>query len=246
MGHHAGVDLAHPGEQPLFVVIQRVPRANHVQLRPGLAVGVRGIDEWVDRRQIGVGRNDAHFLLTRNRLLAHRFVSLIELTFVPIGPLGGDVVWGVCHARAVVHEERLVRSDLLRIGDELDRLVSDVGAEVVSVFRLRWLFHRVVVVDEIWIPLARFAAEESVEPFEPAAQWPVALCRRQVHFVFGAQVPLAQHVGVVPLVDEHLRNGRRFERDVTVGIREPRCGLADAGHADGGVVPAGEHRGPRW
>ncbi len=53
----------------------------------------------------------------------------------------------VCCPRCVVEEERLVGRDDLGVLDELERLVGDVDAQVVTVFGLAGLISRVVVVD---------------------------------------------------------------------------------------------------
>ena len=75
-------------------------------------------------------------------------------------------------AGAVVHEERLAGDDHLGVLDELDRLVGEVGREVVAVLGQRGLLDRVVVVDEVGIPLVRLAAEEAVVALEAAAYRP--------------------------------------------------------------------------
>ena len=77
----AGVDLGHPGEEPLLVVRERVPRPRHVQRRERLAVGPGarlGRADRVDRRQLGVGRDEPELLLAGERLLAHRLVAHVE------------------------------------------------------------------------------------------------------------------------------------------------------------------------
>jgi len=56
-------------------------------------------------------------------------------------------------ARAVVQEERLVRRHRLRIADEPEGTVGDVGGEVVPLFRRRRLVDRVVVVDQVRVRL---------------------------------------------------------------------------------------------
>ena len=95
VGEEPGVDLGHPREQPLLAVRQRVPRLGDVQRRERLAVGPLaglGRADRVDRRQLGVGRDDAHLLLPGQGLLAHRLVAHVELALELVDPLLRRVV----------------------------------------------------------------------------------------------------------------------------------------------------------
>jgi len=127
----------------------------------------------------------------------------------------------VCGARAVVEEERLVRRDSVRVLDELDRLVGEVDRQVVAVLGQRRLGRRVVVVDQVGIPLVGLAAEEPVVALEAAAERPLPLRRGEVHLVLGAQVPLPDHVGVPATLAQHLGDVGALERDVAVRVRKP-------------------------
>jgi hypothetical protein len=62
-----------------------------------------------------------------------------------------------------VQVERLVGVDLLAVGDELDRPVDQIRAEVITLLGRRGRVDLVVVIHQVGIPLARVAAEESVE-----------------------------------------------------------------------------------
>ena len=101
-----------------------------------------------------------------------------------------------------------------------------------------------VVVDEIRIPLIGLGSEDAVEPLEAAADRPLPLDRGQVHLVLGAQMPLADHVGVPPLLPQHFGDGGALERDVSIGVRKAGCRFGDAGHAIGGVVATGQQTRP--
>ena len=186
VGEEAGVDLGHPREEPLLFVGERVPRLRVVELREGLALrapaGRRRADR-VDRRQLGVGRDEAHLLLAGQRLLAQRLVAHVEAPLELVDPLPRRVVRRVAGARRVVEEERLLGRDRLGVPDELERLVGDVLGEVVALLRRLRLVDRVVVVDELGVPLVGLGAEEAVPALEAAAARPVAPRRRQVHLV---------------------------------------------------------------
>jgi hypothetical protein len=75
--------------------------------------------------------------------------------------------------------ERLVRGDLLRVGDELDRLVHQVLGQVIPLLRGGRRLHLVVAIHQVRVPLAGVTTEEPVEPLElaaqrPAVKWPGA------------------------------------------------------------------------
>ena len=120
------------------------------------------------------------------------------------------------------------------------RLVGDVHGEVVALLRRRRLFDRVVVVDDLGVPLVRLGAEEAVEALEPATARPVASGRRDVHLVVGAEMPLADDVGVPAELAEDLGEHPVRGRDRAARVREADRGLGDARHAVARVVPAGQ------
>ena len=81
---------------------------------------------------------------------------------------------------------------------------------------------RVVVVDQVGIPAARLAAEEAVEPLEAATERPALLPRGHAGLLTRGEVPLADAVGVVAVLEQHLGDEPVLERD-------PR---GDAGEAE--------------
>ena len=114
----AGVDLGHAAEQPLLVVVQRIPRARVVELGERLALGARarlGRPDRVDRRQLGVLRDDPQLLLAGEDLLADRLVAHVEAALELVDPLLRRVMRRVAGARRVVQEERLLRRDRLGV-----------------------------------------------------------------------------------------------------------------------------------
>jgi hypothetical protein len=117
----------------------------------------------------------------------------------------------------VVQEHRAVRSDRLDIIDELDRLVGEIDAEVVALLRRGGGIRRVVVVDQVGIPLAGLGAEEPVEPLEAPPDRPVPLGRGQVHLVLGSEMPFPDRRRAEPAFDQHLGQGRALRPDVAVG-----------------------------
>jgi hypothetical protein len=120
VGQEPGVDLGHPAEQPLLLLRQLLPGPHHVDRVPRLAVDALLLGRGVQRRQLGVLREDAQLLLALEHLLAVALVAHVEAAPVLLDPLLGGVVGGVGGAGAEVHEERLVRDDHPGVFDELD------------------------------------------------------------------------------------------------------------------------------
>ena len=243
VGEEARVHLRHVGEQPLLVVGERVPGARDVERRERLALGPRPRlvrPQGVDRRQLRFLGNDAHLLLARERLLPHRLVAHVELALVLLDPLRRCMVRCVAGTRCVVEEERLVGRNRFRVHDELDRLVRDVHAEVVALFRRRRLVDRMVVVGQLRVPLARLRAEESVEPLEATTRGPVPARRGEVHLNRRAEVPFADDVRVPAGLAEDLGEHPVLGWDRAARVREPARALGDARHAVTGVIATGQ------
>ena len=233
VGDEAGVDLGHAGEEALLVVGERVPGPHEVELRPRLPVGTGDpvrLSVRVDRRELDVLGQEAELLLAGEDALADRLVALVEAPLVRVRPLLEDVVRRVRAARAEVHEPGLVGIDRLRVAHELDRLVGQVLREVVAVLGLRRLLDRMVVLDEVRIPLVRLAAEEAVEALEAAAERPAPLPGGHVRLLAGGEVPLADRVRVPAALVQHLGDRPVLERDAGREPGEPCRRLGDARH----------------
>ena len=97
-----------------------------------------------------------------------------------------------------------------------------------------------VVVDQIGIPLVGLGAKESVPALEAAAGRPVAARRGQIHLVGGAEVPLADHVGVPAQLAEDLGEHAVLRWNRATGVGETDRGFGDAGHAVARVVASGQ------
>ena len=207
---------------------QRVP-VRHVRVVPG---------------QLGVGRDDAQFLLPVEHQLPVGIPTAVELPGVPVGPFRRHVMRGVGRAETQVQVERLVRVDLLGVGDEPDRLVDQVLGQVVTLLRRPGRLDLMVVVDQVRIPLAGVAAEETVEPLEPAAQRPPVVRADRGLLVARRQVPLADHVGVVTLLEQDLRQEPVLHRHDAVVPGVAGGELGDRGHPVGVMVAAGDDARP--
>jgi len=111
--------------------------------------------------QFGTGGDDSHLPLALGRLLPSLVPALVELAFVLVRPLLGNVVWRVDGAGCIVHEERLVRRHRLLSFHPVDRLVGHVHGEVIAL-RMRRGDPGDAVIDQR-IPLIRFARSKGPE-----------------------------------------------------------------------------------
>ena len=227
MAEEAREHLHHPGRQPARLGRQRRP-VGHVR---------------VVARQLGVGGQDPELLLAGEHLLAVGVPAVVELAGVAVGPLLRHVVRGVRRAEAEVQVERLVGVDLAEVGDELDRLVDEVLGQVVALLGRPRRLDRVVVVDELGVPLARVAAQEAVEALEAAPQRPAVVRAGRRLVDARREVPLADHVRAVAVLEQHLGEHPVLERHDPVVAGVAGGELGDAGHAVAVVVAAGDDAG---
>ncbi len=119
-------------------------------------------------------------------------------------------------AGAEIQEEGLVGRDLLGVGDEADGLVGQVLGQVVALCGGLLRLDRVVVVDQLRIVLVGVAAQEAVVALETAPQRPAIVGAGRGDLIGRRQVPLADGVGVVAVLQEYLREQAVLERDVAV------------------------------
>ena len=122
-------------------------------------------------------------------------------------------------------------------------LVDQVRGQVVALLGRRRRLDLVVVVDQVGIPLAGVAAEEAVEALEAAAQRPAVVGPGRGLLVARRQVPLADHVGVVAVLEQHLGEHAVLERHDAVVAGVAGGELGDAGHAVAVVVAPGDDAG---
>ena len=125
---------------------------------------------------------------------------------------------------------------LLGVGDEADRAVDQILGEVIPLFGRLLRLDRVVVVDQLGIILVRVAAQEAVVAFETAAERPSVVGPGGARLLARGQVPLAERVGVVPVLLQDLGEEPVLERNVAVAAGVSSRALGDAGHRVGMVV----------
>ena len=104
---------------------------------------------------------------------------------------------------------------------KLDRLVGEIFGEVIALFRRLRRLDLVVVVDEVGVVLVRVAAEEAVVALEAAAERPAVVGARGADLLGRRQVPLADAVGGVALLQQHLGEKAVLERDAPLQPGKP-------------------------
>ncbi len=95
VGDEAGEHLGHAGEEPSLVVARAIPRADEVELRPGLAVraGDPSGSPWglIGESSMSSGSSPERLLVGQDPR-ADGLVALVEVALVPVGPLLEHVV----------------------------------------------------------------------------------------------------------------------------------------------------------
>jgi len=100
-----------------------------------------------------------------------------------------------------------------------------------------------IVANQFRIVLMGVAAQKAIVTLEPAAEGPPVVGAGRRHRLLRGQVPLAEAVGVVPLLEKDLRKEAVLERDVAVRSRIPRGAVREARQVVGMVIPARDDAG---
>ncbi len=224
----AGEDLRLPRIELLLQEGKRVPLRQLV--RPG--------------RELGVGRDHAEAFLVGKDLVAHLLPAHVELALELGDPLLGRLMRRVGAARNVVHEERLVGRHRVEAAHVLDRLVREVGGEVVAGLPdpredLR------VIAEQIRLPLVGLAAHEPVEVLEAHPRWPLVEGAGDAVLEARRIVILAEPRRGVAVFREDAADRRVLGPDDRVVAGIARREFRDHAKADRVVVAAGDQRRPR-
>ena len=207
----AGVDLHEASVEASLVGRQRIP---HRHVRVAL-------------RQSRVSGQQPYLLLALKNLLAVRVPAGVKLALVLVNPLLLDVVWRVRGAGSVIEEEWLLRRVNVGVKDHLDGLVGQVDVEVIAFFGPLRLRDRAVILGQVGVPLVGLAAQEAVEALKAAPHRPAVEGAGGSVVLRRRQVPLADAEGVVPVLQQHLRQHAVLERHAGVVPRVSGCGLHD-------------------
>ena len=143
-------------------------------------------------------------MLAHQRLFPPAVPALVEAATIALDPLARALVRRVAGAGAEVEEERLLRLRRPQVPHELDGVVDEVLGEMIPVLPASGRRGAVVIVQQGRGELVRLAAEEPVEALEAPAQRPAGPRRAQVVLVLRRQVPLADGVRGIALLNKHL------------------------------------------
>ena len=179
-------------------------------------------------------------LLPGKRLLPIGVPAVVEFPLVLVRPLLRHLMRRVARPGGEVRKERLVGGHLFGVGDEADRPIRQVLAQVVPFLGRLLRFDPMVVVRQFRVVLVGVAGQKTVVALEAAPQRPPVARSRRRHLVGRGEVPFAERVGVVAVLQQHLREKAVLVRDVAVAARVPRRAFGDARHGIRVVVPPGE------
>ena len=215
--HHPRIELALVGRE----------------LGPFLHVGIVA-------RELGVLGHDAQLFLPREHLLAIDVPALVELALVFVRPFLRHVVGRVVRAGREIQKERLVGRDLLQVGDEADRLVGEIRGEVIAFLRRFRRLDLMIVVDEVGIILMGVAAEKAIIALEAAPERPAVIRAGGADLLGWRQMPLADAIGGVALLQQHVGQKAVLERDRAIAAGVAGRALGDAGHGVRVMIAAGQ------
>src|SRR5215471_11128820 len=167
-------------------------------------------------RELSLSRNDPKLLLSRESPLPQLVPTVVKFALVLVGPFLRHVMRRVSRAWAKIHEEGFIGGDLLGIGDEADGLVHQVFGQVVTLFGALLRFHRMIVRNQFGIILVRLAAEKTVEALEASTERPAIIWTCSRELISRREVPLADGIRVVAVLQQDLREETVFKRNVAV------------------------------
>ena len=198
--HHARIE---------FALVRR-------QLGPFLNVGVVA-------RELRVLGHDAELFLPREHLLAIDVPALVELALVFVRPFLAEHD-GAHGSRPARNRGRTAcrARPASRSAMKLDRLVGKIGGEVIALFRGLRRLDLMIVIDEVGIILMRVAAEKAVIALEAASQRPAVIRARGADLLGWRQVPFADAIGGVALLQKHLGQKAVLEGYRAIAARDSR------------------------
>ena len=227
MVEHRGIGGLQPREQPALVRAVAVPRLHEI----------------IARRHKRVGRHQPGLLHRGEAALALYVPAVGELCVIVADQLLRRLMRRVACAIGEPQQERRVglRRDV--IGDEADRLVGQVGGEVIAAGVCAGRRHHRVVAHQLGRILIGLGVHEAVEAIEPAPQRPAIDRPRRPGLAQRRNVPFADHVAVVAMRAQHLRQRARLAPDLAAIAGITAVEIGEAAHADRMVIAPRHQRG---
>ena len=127
-------------------------------------------------------------------------------------------------------------------GEKPDRLVDQVGGQVVAVLEPAGRVDRRIVAHQLGRILVGLGVEKSVKPVEPAAQGPTVKRPARAGFDRRRHMPFAEHVVPVAVGPQHFGERRGLPCDLAAIAGKAAIEIRQAPDADRMVVAPGEER----
>ena len=229
MVEESRVGLFEAGVEPLLVIGQGVPR-----LDAGVA------------RRAGSRRHNAALDLALQPRLADGVPAGIEPALVLVEKRLRRLVRRVHGAEREIHEEGFRRRERYVVGQELHRVIDEVFVERIALLRRLRRRDMLVVAGQARPELVGQRLEEAVVFLEAASQRPVVEWTDGRKLVGRGEVPLADRVGGIALLPEHIGNRCGVVADQAALRRKAAVGIGDGRHADSVVVAPGKQGCSRW
>ena len=156
MVEHAGERRLQPREQALLVGAVLVPRLHAV----------------IARGHFGVRRHDPHRLLARHALLALDVPAVRENLVIAFDDIGGRLMRRVTGGKRDPGQPGQIGPVGDVISDETDRLIDQIGGQVIAVGKAAGWIDVGVVGDQLRRELVGLGIEEAIEPVKTAAERP--------------------------------------------------------------------------
>ena len=229
MIEHAGEGRLQAGEDALLVSAVLVPCLHAV----------------VARRHFGVCGHQSHRLLPRQPLLALDVPTMRKRRVVAHDDVRWRLVRRVAGAERDPGQPRQIGPVGDVIADEADRLVDEVGGQVIAVGISPRRIDVRVAGDELRRILIGLGIEEAVEAIEAAAERPAVERAGGAAFGQRRHMPFADHVVAIGVRAQHLGDGAGLARDLAAIAGIAGIEIGEAADADRMMVAPGEQRRAR-
>ena len=199
----------------------------------------------VARRQLRRLGDDTHLDLSRETLLTLDIPAFGKNRVVLRDHVERRLVRRMTGAEGDPGEPRRFRIVADMVGEVADRLVHEIGCQVVARGEGARRIDRRVVAHQLRRVLIRLGIHETIEAIETAPQRPAVERTGRARFRERRHVPLAQHVVAIAVRAQHFGDGAGLAADLAAIAGIARIEVGEAADADGVMVASGQQRRPR-
>ena len=199
----------------------------------------------IARGQPGFRRHDPHRLLPRHPLLALDVPAMGEHRIIALDDVHRRLVRCVAGAERDPGQPRDIGPVGGVIGDEADRLIDQVGRQVIAVRVGAGRIDMRVVGNQFRRELIGLSVEEAIEAIKAAAERPAVEWPGGAAFGQRRNVPFADHVVAIAVRPQHFRQRPRLARDLAAISRVAAVEIGETADADRMMVAPGEQRRAR-